>query len=107
MRRRPWASVAIHGRSRPPSITSGGRSVIRGVALYLALFAGAQWLDRIVAVVDGAPITQSDVAAAMQLGLVPRAPGDPVSAAIDALVERRPMLEGVARYAPPPPPGAG
>jgi len=80
--------------------------VIRGVALYLALFAGAQWLDRIVAVVDGAPITQSDVAAAMQLGLVPRAAGDPVSASIDALVERRLMLEEVDRYAPPDPPEA-
>jgi hypothetical protein len=80
--------------------------VISRVALYLLLFVGAQWLDRIVAVVDGAPITQSDVAAAMQLGRVARGPGDPVSAAVDALVERRLMLEEVDRYAPPDPPEA-
>jgi hypothetical protein len=78
--------------------------VISGVALLLALVAGGQLLDRIVAVVDGAPITQSDVTAAMQLGRVPRGPGDPVSAAVDALVERRLMLEEVDRYAPPDPP---
>jgi hypothetical protein len=74
--------------------------------MLLALVAGGQFLDRIVAVVDGAPITQSDVAAAMQLGRVPRAAGDPMSAAVDALVERRLMLEEVDRYAPPDPPEA-
>ncbi len=68
---------------------------------------GAQLLDRILAVVDGAPITQSDVTAAMQLGLVPTAgAGDPVAATVDALVERRLMLEEVDRYAPPDPPEA-
>ncbi len=80
--------------------------MISRAALYLLLFVGAQWLDRIVAVVDGAPITQSDVAAAMQLGRVARGRGDPVSAAVDALVERRLMLEEVDRYAPPDPPEA-
>jgi hypothetical protein len=65
----------------------------------------AQLLDRIVAVVDGAPITQSDVAAAMQLGTVTRGSGtDAVGATVDALVERRLMLEEVDRYAPPEPP---
>jgi hypothetical protein len=68
--------------------------------------ARAQVLDRILAVVDGAPITQSDVTAAMQLGLVPVGGGDPVAATVDALVERRLMLEEVDRYAPPDPPEA-
>ena len=66
--------------------------------------AGAQLLDRIVAVVDGAPITQSDVNAAIELGLVPLGGGDRTAAAIDALIERRLMLEEVDRYAPPDPP---
>jgi hypothetical protein len=65
-----------------------------------------QLLDRIVAVVDGAPITQSDVTAAIQLGLVPIGGGDRVAAAVDALVERRLMIEEVDRYAPPDPPEA-
>lgn len=72
-----------------------------------AVIAHAQVLDRIVAVVDGSPITQSDVAAAMQLGTVPRGSGpDAVGATVDALVERRLMLEEVDRYAPPEPPNA-
>jgi len=78
------------------------------LALCLAGSApGAQLLDRIVAVVDGSPITQSDVAAAMQLGLVRSVPAaDAVAATVDALVERRLILEEVDRYAPPEPPDA-
>jgi parvulin-like peptidyl-prolyl isomerase len=73
----------------------------------VASMATAQVLDRIVAVVDGAPITQSDVAAAMQLALVAPAPGaDAVGGTVDALVERRLILEEVDRYAPPEPPAA-
>jgi hypothetical protein len=82
---------------------------VLGVALMVWAAAGgaqAQMLDRILAVVDGAPITQSDVNAAIQLGLVPIGGGDPVSATIDALVERRLMLGEVDRYAPPDPPDA-
>ena len=70
------------------------------------VIARAQVLDRILAVVDGAPVTQSDVNAALQLGLVPIGGGDRVAAAVDALVERRLMLEEVDRYAPPDPPEA-
>ena len=47
--------------------------------------AGAQLLDRIVAVVDGAPITQSDVNAAIELGLVPLGGGDRTAAAQRAI----------------------
>ena len=66
----------------------------------------AQVLDRILAVVDGAPITQSDVNAAIQLGLVPVGGGDRVAATVDSLVERQLMLGEVDRYAPPDPPEA-
>jgi len=70
----------------------------------LSVLSHAQVLDRIVAVVNGAPITQSDVTAAMQLGLVTVAPStDAVTATVDALVERRLILEEVDRYAPPEP----
>ena len=91
------------------------RTIGRVLALCtgLALAAGlstarAQVIDRILAVVDGVPIMQSDVAAAMRLGLV-RVPGtaDPSSAVLDRLIERRLMLAEVERYAPPEPAEAG
>ena len=63
----------------------------------------AEIIDRILAVVDGAIILQSDVAVAMRLGLVPSAgTPDPVSA-LDNLIERQLMLSEVDRYAPPDP----
>jgi hypothetical protein len=82
-------------------------NVLVAVCIALAGAGGrAQVLDRIVAVVNGAPITQSDVNAAIQLGLVPVGGGDRVAATVEALVERRLMLEEVDRYAPPDPPEA-
>jgi hypothetical protein len=64
----------------------------------------AEIIDRILAVVDGAIILQSDVAVAMRLGLVPSAgTPDPASAALDNLIERQLMLSEVDRYAPPDP----
>lgn len=66
----------------------------------------AEIIDRILAVVDGAAITQSDVFAAVRLGLVPLAGAvDPLAAAVDRLVERRLTLMEVDRYAPPEPSG--
>ena len=66
--------------------------------------AGAQIIDRILAVVDGVIIMQSDVTMAMRLGLVPaRSPADPTAQTLDALIERRLILEEVDRYAPPDP----
>jgi hypothetical protein len=64
----------------------------------------AEIIDRILAVVNGAIVLQSDVAVAMRLSLVPStgAP-DPVSAALDSLIERQLMLSEVDRYAPPDP----
>lgn len=67
----------------------------------------AEIIDRVMAVVDNSIVTQSDVAAAMRLGLqkVPRA-GDPVAAVVDKLIERRLTLSEVDRYAPPEPAAA-
>jgi hypothetical protein len=66
---------------------------------------GAEIIDRILAVVNGAIILQSDVTMAVRLGLVPgSAAVDPIAAPLEALIERRLMLEEVDRYAPPDPP---
>jgi len=65
----------------------------------------AEIIDRILAVVDGAIIMQSDVTMAVRLGLVPGSTAaDPIAAPLEALIERRLMLEEVDRYAPPDPP---
>ena len=88
--------------------------------LSLCLLAGAadpraQIIDRILAVVDGAIIMQSDVAAAIRLKRVPSAGGpstrsglsrasgdaaDQTAAALERLIERQLMLAEVNRYAP-------
>ena len=68
---------------------------------------GAEIIDRILAVVDGAIIMQSDVTMTVRLGLVPgSAAADPIAAPLDVLIERRLILEEVDRYAPPDPPDA-
>lgn len=75
--------------------------VAMGIVLAIAI-ARAEVIDRILAVVDGALITQSDAAAAIRLGLV-AGPADPLAAVVDRLIERRLLLREVDRYAPPDP----
>ncbi len=66
--------------------------------------SAAEIIDRILAVVDGAIIMQSDVTMAVRLALVPTPPAsDPIGAPLDSLVVRRLILEEVDRYAPPDP----
>jgi hypothetical protein len=61
-------------------------------------------LDRVVARVDGNPVTLSDVRAAIRLRLVEPAEGvDPILFALRQLIERRLVLAEVARFAPPEP----
>jgi hypothetical protein len=80
------------------------RNVLAAVVWLLAAAAPAEIIDRILAVVDGAIIMQSDVAAAVRLSMVPAtSAADPIPAALDALIERRLILEEVDRYAPPDP----
>ncbi len=78
------------------------------VPLTVGASLGAQIIDRVLAVVAGAPITLSDVNAVMRLGLVPEAAGkaDGVQAALNALIERQLQLIEVNRYAPPEPSAA-
>jgi hypothetical protein len=84
--------------------------IVRGVMVSLMMVvaspdrAAADIIDRLLAVVDGTPITQSDAFGAIRLGLV-AVPGgpDPVPEALERLIERRLMLVEVDRYAPPDP----
>ena len=67
-------------------------------------FVSADVIDRILAIVSGGLVLQSDVRAAIGLGLVPvPAEGDQVQVALDRLIERRLMLMEVDRYGPPEP----
>jgi hypothetical protein len=84
------------------------RTSIPALALTLILTSGvgarAEIIDRILAVVDGAIIMQSDVVVAVRLGLVPaEGASDATSAAIDRLIERQLILSEVDRYSPPDP----
>jgi hypothetical protein len=82
------------------------RNGLVGACLLLwALSASAQeLLDRVVARVNGEPITLSDTRAAIALGIVEQTEGvDPIVSALPQLVERRLVLAEVARFAPPEP----
>jgi hypothetical protein len=78
--------------------------VSAAIAALMVAAPHAEIIDRVLAVVDGALITQSDVLRAVRLGLVRVGPAaDPVPPTLDALIERRLMLAEVDRYAPPDP----
>ena len=71
----------------------------------VAIQAGAEVIDRVMAVVDGQPITLSDVDAALTFQLVtPPAQADRLAGALDRLIDRALMLTEVERYHPAPPP---
>lgn len=72
------------------------------IALLLA--QSAEIIDRVLAVVAGDVIMQSDVAAARELGFAALPPGgDPAREVLTALIERALVLAEVERYAPPEP----
>jgi hypothetical protein len=80
----------------------------RNVFVLLALCAGtahADVIDRIMAVVNGQPITLSDVTAARQFHLIDPPPGtaDPQAFVVDRLIERTLVLAEVERFQPPEP----
>ena len=67
---------------------------------------GEEIIDRMLAVVAGDLIMLSDVAAAIEFGLVPQTTGpDAVRVALSQLIDRSLMLAEVDRYAPPEPSG--
>jgi hypothetical protein len=69
------------------------------LALAMAVALQQTLLDRIVANVDGVAITQSDLNAAMALGVIEEP-------ALERLIERQLVLAEVARFAPPDPQAA-
>jgi hypothetical protein len=77
----------------------------RGVVLaaLLAVPAGAQVVDRVLAVVDGRLVTLSDVRVSTALGLIQ---ADEVRVAADRWIERLLILQEVDRFAPPEPAAA-
>jgi hypothetical protein len=69
--------------------------------------AAAETIDRVLAVVAGQLIMQSDVVAVRDLGIVPATAGaDPVGSVLSRLIDRELMLVEVDRYAPPEPEAA-
>jgi hypothetical protein len=71
---------------------------------WLSPVSAQQLLDRVVARVNGMPITLTDVDAALGLGVVTVSGAeDPRAAATRQLIERQLMLGEVARFAPPEP----
>ena len=81
------------------------RALVARVVLllvWLSPLAAQQLLDRLVARVNGVPITLTDVNAAMALGIV----ATPESVAIEQLIDRQLVLSEVARFVPPEPPAA-
>jgi hypothetical protein len=85
---------------------AGVRGFIVGLTILVTLSwsAGAEIIDRILAVVDTQIITLSDVRAALKFGLVPEdVSTDPTGAVLQRLIDRRLMLIEVDRYAPPEP----
>jgi hypothetical protein len=75
------------------------------LVLALVSVAGvrAELVDRVMAVVNGAVITLSDVNAATRLRLLELPPPAGPAAVLERLIERRLMLAEVNRYAPPEP----
>jgi hypothetical protein len=72
------------------------------LGLLMPVTASAQLIDRVLAIVGGAVITQSDAEAALAFGLVrPAAAGqDPLRTTLDQLIPREIILSEVSRSAP-------
>lgn len=80
-------------------------TLARAVAIVLlcAAAAGAQVVDRVLAIVDGRLVTLSDVRATTTLGLTPVEGKDAVGSALDRWIERLLVLQEVDRFSPPEP----
>jgi hypothetical protein len=62
-----------------------------------------QLLDRVLARVDGAPITLTDVQAAIGLGIIQVGSGDAIAEGTQQMVDRQLQLTEVQRFPPPEP----
>ena len=62
-----------------------------------------QLLDRVLARVDGVPITLTDVQAAVGLGIIQVGSGDPIAEGTQQMIDRELELTEVQRFPPPEP----
>jgi parvulin-like peptidyl-prolyl isomerase len=81
------------------------KSLVAAVMVVIALAsAAADIVDRVMAVVNGNIVTQSDVYGALVFGLVTPADGqDRLGSGLEELIERELVLAEVNRYSPPEP----
>jgi hypothetical protein len=83
-----------------------GRRVWLVVAMFMLWLPATQaqrLLDRVLARVDGAPITLTDVQAAIGLGLIQVGSGDPIADGTQQMIDRQLELTEVQRFPPPEP----
>ena len=71
--------------------------------LWLPLIRAQQLLDRVMARVDGAPITLTDVQSAIGLGIVEVGAADAVADGTQRMIDRQLELTEVQRFPPPEP----
>jgi hypothetical protein len=80
---------------------------VTACAAWLTVADAQQLIDRVVARVNGSPITLSDVKAATALGIVgDRSAPEPTASPEQQLIDRALMLVEVARFPPPEPAAA-
>jgi hypothetical protein len=72
--------------------------------LWLSFPSAQQLLDRVLARVDGAPITLTDVQAATGLGIIQVGSGDAIAEGTQQMIDRGLELTEVQRFPPPEPP---
>jgi hypothetical protein len=78
--------------------------VLASFVLWLSPVSAQQLLDRVLARIDGAPLTLTDVQAAIGLGVVQLPPGpDAMAAGTQLMIDRQLELTEVQRFPPPEP----
>lgn len=104
--------MAAHGRRVAPTVglLASLFAVVAWAVAVVPLRAqtrgsapGEQLLERTLAIVGGAVVTQSDVDTAVRLALVEVGAGTSTAQATSAVIERWLMLHEVARFSPPEP----
>jgi hypothetical protein len=71
--------------------------------LWLSFPSAQQLLDRVLARVDGVPITLTDVQAAIGLGIIQVGSGDAIADGTQQMIDRQLELSEVQRFPPPEP----
>jgi len=77
--------------------------VCASVMLWLSFPSAQQLLDRVLARVDGVPITLTDVQAAIGLGIIQVGSGDAIADGTQQMIDRQLELSEVQRFPPPEP----